>query len=39
MTRVIFKDHWQMVEVGSRTEMFTSPKHARIPAFLQQVIH
>ena len=37
--RVVFMDQGQIVESGSPAELFSSPRHERTKAFLQQVLH
>jgi general L-amino acid transport system ATP-binding protein len=37
--RVVFMDQGQIVEMGTPSEIFGSPKHERTKAFLQQVLH
>ena len=37
--RVVFMDQGQIVEMGTPSEIFGSPKHERTKAFLHQVLH
>ncbi len=36
--RVIFMDHGQIIETGTPTELFESPKHPRLQQFLNQIL-